>query len=247
MIGIETESKNFLPPRPLRALWLGFSTGLPGVRRELTGGLLKALVLGVVVCWSVAVAGETAQDVLDKVKKKYDSINDALLRFSQKTRFELSKVEQNVNGTLLLKKENKYRVETEEQTIVTDGETVWSYSVSNKQVLIDHFKMDENTISPEKVLTGAPTEFYSTLLNREKMGKADVVVLKLVPKNDQSLVKTMKLWIDGSTWLIKKAEIAGVNGKQTEYVVSEVKINTGIQDSRFTYEAPEGTEVVDLR
>jgi outer membrane lipoprotein-sorting protein len=97
------------------------------------------------------------------------------------------------------------------------------------------------------VLAGAPTEFTSTLLGREKLGKTEVVVLKLVPNNDQSLVKTMKLWVDNTTWMIKKVDIADVNGKQTEYMVTEVKTNTGLQDSDFTYQLPEGTEVVDLR
>jgi outer membrane lipoprotein carrier protein len=209
--------------------------------------VVEVIVLAIVASWSLFAAGDTAQDVLEKVRQKYDSISDAQLKFSQKTKFELSKIEQNVRGTLFLKKSNKYRVETDEQTIVTNGETVWSYTVSTKQVLIDHFKMDENAMSPEKVLAGAPTEFSSTLLGKEKLGKAEVVVLKLVPTNDQSLVKTMKLWVDNTTWLIKKVEIADVNGKQTEYIVTEVRTNTGLQDSDFTYQLPEGTEVVDLR
>ncbi|MBM2840369.1 MAG: Outer rane lipoprotein-sorting protein [Bacteroidetes bacterium] len=205
------------------------------------------VVLSVVVCCSLFAAEDTAQDVLERMRKKYDTISDAQLKFSQNTKFTLSKIEQHVNGTLFLKKTNKYRVETDDQTIVTNGETVWSYSAANKQVLIDHFKLDENSMSPEKVLTSAPTEYTSTLLGSEKIGKTDVVVLKLTPKNDQSLVKTMKLWVDNATWLIKKAEIVDVNGKQTEYLVTEVKVNTGLPDSRFTYQAPEGAEVVDLR
>jgi outer membrane lipoprotein carrier protein len=209
--------------------------------------VVTVIVLMSVSGWPLAVGGETAQAVLEKVKKKYDSINDAELRFSQKTTFELSRIEQNVSGTLFLKKKNKYRVETDDQTIVTNGETVWSYTASTKQVLIDHFKMDDNAMSPEKVLAGAPTEFTSTMLGKEKLGKAEVVVLRLVPTNEQSLVKTMKLWVDNNTWLIKKVEIADVNGKETEYVVTEVKTNTGLQDSCFTYQMPEGTEVVDLR
>jgi len=209
--------------------------------------VVGVIVLVIVVSRSLFAAGETAQDVLEKVRKKYDSISDAQLKFSQKTKFDLSKIEQNIRGTLFLKKTNKYRVETDDRTIVTNGETVWSYTVSTRQVLIDHFKMDENAISPEKVLAGAPTEFSSTLLGREKLGKTEALVLKLVPNSDQSLVKTMKLWIDNSTWLIKKVEIEDVNGKQTEYVVTEVKTNTGLQDSDFTYQLPEGTEVVDLR
>ncbi len=200
-----------------------------------------------IVSCALLLADETAQDVLEKVKKKYDSIIDAQLRFSQSTHFELTNIEQNITGTLLLKKTNKYRVETENQTIVTDGVTVWSYSAANKQVLVDHFKMDENSITPEKVLGGAPKEFTATLLGTDKIGNTDALELKLEPTNDQSMVKTMKLWVDNSTWLIRKAEIIDMNGKQTEYVVTEVKVNTGLEDSRFTFQVPEGVEVVDLR
>ena len=57
----------------------------------------------------------------------------------------------------------------------------------------------------------------------------------------------MKLWVDNSTWLIKKAEILDVNGKQTEYVVTDIKTNVGLEDSRFTFQVPEGVEIVDLR
>ncbi len=210
-------------------------------------GLYSIGVVLVILCCSMGAAEETSQDVLERVRKKYDSITDAQLKFSQKTRFEMTKVEQSVTGTLLLKKANKYRVETDDQTIVTNGETVWSHSSANKQVLIDHFKMNENIISPEKILTGAPSDFTSTMIGKDKIGKTDVVVLKLVPNSEQSMVKTMKLWVDNSTWLIKKAEIVDVNGKQTEYLVTDVKINTGLQDSRFTYQVPEGAEVVDLR
>lgn len=216
---------------------------LKKIRRPVVG----AMLLLIVVAWSQLGAEETAQDMLEKMKKVYDSITDAQIKFSQKTSFEMSKMEQTVSGTLFLKKSNKYRLETNEQTVVTNGETVWSYTAFNKQVLIDNFKLDENAITPEKILTGAPIDYISTLLGKDKIGKTEVVALKLTPKNEQSLVKTMRLWVDNSTWLIKKASIADVNGRQTEYLVTDVRINMGIQDSRFVFEVPEGVEVVDLR
>lgn len=201
-----------------------------------------------VVAACVTFAGEDgAQDVLERVKKRYDAIDDAQLRFSQKTRFELSKVEQNVSGTLWMKKNNRYRVETGDQTIVTDGVTVWSYSAATNQVLIDRFKMDENSISPERILMHSPTEYTPSILGKDKIGKTDVLVLKLVPRNDQSMIKTMKVWVDNATWLIKKVEILDVNGKQTEYLITDLRINSGVKDSLFTYQIPEGVEVVDLR
>jgi outer membrane lipoprotein carrier protein len=209
--------------------------------------LIETALLSIVLAWPLHGGGESAQDILEKMKKQYESISDAQIRFSQKTRFELSKVEQNVSGTLFLKKTNKYRLETDEQTLLTNGETVWAYSTARNQVLIDHFKIDENAVTPEKILAGTPTDYSLTLLGRDRIGKTEVVALKLIPKNDQSMVKTLKLWVDNATWFIKKAEITDVNGKQTEYLVIEMKTNIGLEDSRFIYKVPEGTEVVDLR
>ena len=192
-------------------------------------------------------AGDTAEDILERVRSKYATIRDAELTFSQRTRFPVAKIEHQVRGTLALKKENKYRIETEDQTIVTDGTTVWSYSVQNRQVLIDDFKMNDRSLSPEKILSGAPGEYAATVLGREKAGKGEVVVLKLLPRGEHALVSTLRLWVDTDSWLIRKADVTDVNGKETMYEVADVRINAGIPDSRFTLKIPDGVEVVDLR
>jgi len=196
---------------------------------------------------AAAPAGDTPEEILENVRRKYETIRDAELTFSQKTRFAVAKIEHQSRGTLALKKENRYRIETDEQVIVTDGVTVWSYSLPNKQVLIDVFKQNERSLSPEKILSGAPGEYAATVLGRETIGKAATVILKLVPRGEHSLVAALRLWIDTETWLIRKAEVADVNGKETTYVVSDMRINTGIPDARFTLKIPEGVEVVDLR
>jgi len=192
-------------------------------------------------------AAETPQEILERVRKKFETVKDAELTFSQRTRFALSKLEQNASGTLSMKKEHKYRIETEEQTIVTDGATVWSYSVPNKQVLIDVFKMNERAMSPERILAGAPGDFTASVVGREKLGRFETVVLKLVPVAEQSLASAIRLWVDTSEALIRKAEVSDVNGKETTYTVGAYKLNTGMSDTRFTFSIPDGVEAVDLR
>ena len=57
----------------------------------------------------------------------------------------------------------------------------------------------------------------------------------------------MKLWVAEEDGLIRKVELDDVSGKVSVYVVNDVKINKGIPDSRFSYKAPAGAEVVDMR
>ncbi|MDH3253257.1 MAG: outer membrane lipoprotein chaperone LolA [Ignavibacteria bacterium] len=192
-------------------------------------------------------ASDTAEDVLERVRDRYDKITDARLYFTQMVTMTLAGIEQKVSGTLYIKKTNMYRLEMPERTVVTDGKTVWSYSVPNKQVLVDRFKLTSGSLTPEQILTGAPEDFFSTLLDPEQLGDSRTLVVKLVPRNDASLIQSLKLWVDDKSWLIKKVELVDVNEKKTEYLVRDIRMNSGLPDSQFTYQIPEGVEVVDLR
>ncbi len=199
-----------------------------------------------IVCAPMARA-QTAQDVLDHLRQRYEEATDAQVKFTQRVKLSVAKVEQRTSGTLEFKKEHKYRIELEDQTIVTDGQTVWSYSRSAQQVLIDRFSPDERTLSPERILTAAPKDFAATLIGKETQGKHDLYVLKLTPKTEQNVVKSMKLWVDDDEWLTRKVELLDWNGTETTYTVSDIRMNAGLDDARFTFEIPQGVNVVDLR
>ena len=190
---------------------------------------------------------DTADEILEEVREKYESITDAKITFTQDVRFSLATVTQSVRGTLLMKKPSRYRVELDAQTIVTDGETVWSYSRANGQVLIDHFALDERALSPERLLTTAPTEYVAALLGEEEFEGSSVHVVKLIPKSQSSMLVSLKLWVDERTSLMRKVEIVDVNGKETTYTVHSFEVNPGIADSTFRFTVPKGVDVVDLR
>ena len=212
---------------------------------------MKRISLLLLVWFTTAALGRqqdlTVKEVTGKLQQKYESIQDATARFTEHVKYGYSQIEQNFAGTLTMKKPNKYRVESEQQTYVTDGATVWAYSPANKQVLIDHYKEDQNTLSPDQFLLHLPANYYATLLGRERSGDARLVTLKLVPKDDQSFVKSVKVTIDEGSWIVRKVEIVDVNDTEKTYTVQDVKVNTHVKDSLFTFTPPPGTEVVDLR
>ena len=217
------------------------TTMLPLGSRALLVSLLALLLA------PAAATAEDAEDVLARVRKKYDSITDATLAFSQDVRFPLAGINQRLEGKLLLKKTNKYRVELDGQTIVTNGQTVWSYAAATNQVLIDRFKLNERTLSPERLLTTAPDEYVSRIVGKEKVGPAETVVLLLTPRSESSSVKSLKLWVDEGSSLVKQVLLVDINSRETQYTVRDIDINKGLEDSRFVFDVPEGVEVVDLR
>jgi len=211
---------------------------------------MRRFVVGLIMASSIAYGQHkeyTVKDITDRLEKKYETIQDATARFTQHVKFGFSKIEQSFSGTLRMKKPNRYRVETEYQTLVTDGTTVWSFSPVNKQVLIDRYKETNDSFTPEQILLNLPANYYATLIPPEAGSDKSMVALKLVPKDDQSFIKSMKVWVDEGTWVVKKVEMIDVNDTEKTYTVQEIKINTNLKDTTFAFTAPPGTEVVDLR
>src|SRR6185369_3690696 len=107
----------------------------------------------------------------------------------------------------------------EHQTIVTDGKSVWSYSPDNGQVIIDKFHDDPKAITPDKVLVNIPDRYNTTLLSRDKSGDNEVAIVKLTPKDENSNVQWMKLWIDTDDWVLRKVQFQDLSDNITTYTV----------------------------
>ncbi len=191
--------------------------------------------------------GIAAQEIIQKVQEKYKAIDDAIVKFTQTVKYPLSQIEQTFQGTMYIKKPTKYRIETEQQTLVTDGATSWAYSPRDKQVVIDTYKEEKGSVSPDKLLLTYPEDFYSALVEEGKVNDVRTYVLKLTPKQDDSFIKAMKVWIDEDDWIIRKVEMSDVNDTKMTYMVKSVLINKGIADAQFEFKVPVGTQTIDLR
>ena len=185
--------------------------------------------------------------VTENMQRRYEMIDNVVAGFSQQVKLGFSNIEQRFIGTLTMKKPKMYRVESEHQTLVTDGSTVWAYSPANKQVVIDKYKENQNSISPDQFLLNLPSEYYSTLLGRESEGTRSLLTVKLVPKDDRSFIRSVKLWVVEGTWDVRRIVIVDVNETETTYVIERLSLNTTINDTVFSFSPLPGTEIVDLR
>jgi chaperone LolA len=209
----------------------------------------RGTVLAVAGLLSLALnaRAQDADDIVRRLQKRYDGIRDLTVAFTQTVRYGVTQATQTFEGRLWMKKGNRYRIELEGQTIVTDGKSVWTYSELNKQVLIDNYREDPRSFTPDCALANAPKDYYSTLIEKEKLGGTEVSVVKLVPKDDKSILRSMKIWVNPSDWLMAKVETLDVSDNVTTYVTKETKVNSGLSDTLFRFETPPGVETVDLR
>jgi outer membrane lipoprotein carrier protein len=155
--------------------------------------------------------------------------------------------EQASDGKLVMKKGNRFRIEMEQQTIVTDGATVWSYTPSTNQVLIDRFRADARSMTPEKLLIDLPKNSTATEIGKEKSGGRELTILKLVPTASSAPYSWMKLWVDTDESTASKIQVSDRAGNLTTYTVTELRINRGVPESSFRFSIPAGADSVDLR
>lgn len=206
--------------------------------------ILRFFILFVTVGVTYA---QDAEDVLHKLQRTYESMRDLSASFTQTVRFGVTQSTQTFAGKLWMKKGNKYRIEMEQQTIVTDGRSVWTYSELNRQVFIDKFVDDPKAITPERLLATVPKNYLANIVAKEQFDGVETMVLKLIPKDSKSSIKSMKVWVNPSEWLMPKVEVIDAADNMTTYVTKDIKINNGIDDKLFHFEAPPETEIIDLR
>lgn len=205
--------------------------------------LPKILIIIFLITANLSFA-QDAQEIIKKVQSKYENISDAKASFTETRKGKSGKANSS-SGTIYIKKINKYRIEAGGQVIITDGETSWSYSPKKKQVVIDTYKDDGNSFSPNKFLFNYPENFYSDLQGEENINGVDCYVIKLSPRNNGS-VKNATIWIDKNEDFIRKINIVTTESSNT-YSLKDITLDSGVSSSKFSFSPPEGVEVIDLR
>jgi outer membrane lipoprotein carrier protein len=205
---------------------------------------LKYLVIFSVILVNSVSYAQDAQEIIKKVQSKYENITDAKATFTQTLKSSGGKANSS-SGVIYIKKADKYRIEAGGQVIITDGKTSWSYSPRRKQVVIDNYKDDGNSFSPNKFLFSYPENFYSDLDGEENVGGVDCYIIKLTPRSGGS-VKSAKLWVDKNEDLIRKINIV-TNESSNTYSLKNISLDTGSSSSKFSFTPPKGVEVIYLR
>ena len=124
--------------------------------------------LKIIVLLSLLVSLVIAQDesdIIEEVQDLYEDIEYFSADFIQKEQFKLTGSENETKGKIYIKNGTEYRLETEDQIVVTDGKVVWSYSPHNNQVIVDNVKEGDASLLPRDMLFRYPNNYFSNLFS----------------------------------------------------------------------------------
>jgi len=189
--------------------------------------------------------GQSAKDVMDKMRDALKKQKEISISYEQSFSWKSSKSVSKTVGKLDMKDLKKLRLQTDDQTLVSNGDVLWTYSPFTNQVVINKIDKSGGTILPSDFLFEYPKDYNSKLLEEDKF-EGEYLIL-LTPKDRSSFVTAIKIWLDDKDFLIRSIEYRDINGNVTSWEITEIDIEPNFDESHFEFKTPSGAEVVDLR
>lgn len=150
---------------------------------------------------------------------------------------------QEARGRMWLSRPGKFRWEVDapyEQLVVSAGEEVILYDPDLEQATVQ--ALDQRvTHTPALLLSGSADELTGSYdVTRRQQGSSETFTL--VPKDADTLFEELQMTFRGEA--LDLLQMTDSTGQRTAIEFDNVRMNEPLDDSRFTFEIPEGTDVI---
>lgn len=197
---------------------------------------------------SMAQYDQKALDILDAMSAKYKKIPSYSAQFSSSLINETDGINEEFKGKIVVKGE-KYLLEMEEQIVINNGVTVWTYLPDANEVNIDNYDPDEDEITPSKIYDAYKNGYKYILLGSEMIEAESHFVIDLVPNDRDSQFFKIRLYISEKDSSLKNWTMFERSGSKYKYAIKDFDDSKTFKDSMFTFDPSKypGVEIVDLR
>lgn len=197
---------------------------------------------------SMAQYDQKALDILDAMSAKYKKIPSYSAQFSSSLINETDGINEKFTGKIVVKGE-KYRLEMEEQVVINNGKTVWTYLPDINEVNIDNYYPEEGEIAPSKIYDAYKNGYKYILIGNETIESVSHSVIDLVPNDKDAQFFKIKLYISDKDYSLKNWTMFDRSGSKYRYSIKDFDAKNTLNDSMFSFDTAKypGVEVIDLR
>jgi outer membrane lipoprotein-sorting protein len=202
-------------------------------------------------CWLWCIplfgAGFSSQEIIQKVEQTLSVQKTIKAQFEELYIWKMTGEQQTIKGDFTLCGESQFRITTDDQIIVSDGKTLWTYSKPTNRVIVDKMENAENDWLPQKLFLKTRKEYRNRLSGEETIRDRKYYVIEFNAEKDDLYVTQIKVWIDQETWIPHKIEQTDISGNRTIYTLNDVQTGQPIENKAFEFQIPEGAEIIDLQ
>lgn len=189
-----------------------------------------------------------ALEILEAMSKKYKAISAFEANLTSALTNESENVKEEFKGKIVVKGD-KFKLSLEDQEIINNGTTVWTYLPSAKEVNIDNFDPKSDDINPVKIFDIYKKGFKYLFLGDKTEGALVVEEIDLVPEKKNAQYFKIKMMISKKDKSIQNWTMFDKSGNRYKYTITKFTPNLKIEDSFFAFDVKKypGVEVIDLR
>ena len=192
-----------------------------------------------------------AKKVLDKIRKKYEGYKTVEATFS--LTLDVPTKPKDVQKGVIGQEGDKFRLEMNQQTIVSDGKTTWVYLKSNNEVQInnaDPAGSDNGFMTPKDLLKRYQKGDFLYALTDKAMENGKLLSqIEFKPKDKSSEYSKFRLSVDEKASEIKSILAFHKDGSRYTFVITRLNTSKAFNADYFKFDTKKypGVKVEDLR
>jgi outer membrane lipoprotein carrier protein len=189
-----------------------------------------------------------ALETLEAMSKKYKAFTSFEANITSSMTNEVEGIKEEFKGKITVKGD-KFRLAMEEQEIINNGVTVWTYLPAAKEVTIDNYNPSADEINPSKIYTIYKKGFKYIFNGDKSEGGVACEEIDLVPEKKDAQFFKIKMLISKKDRSIQSWTMFDKSGNKYKYTISKFVPNVAVADTFFAFDPKKypGVEVIDLR
>ena len=184
------------------------------------------------------------QGVVERIQGFYDGTRALKGQFSQRVELAMGQVEE-ARGAFYLQRPGMMRWEyerPEQRLLVTNGSTLWAYTPTDRQVIVQDLKTAVSSI-PFDFLVGAGRLTDQFVLRHVSL-HGDSYRLVLIPRRPDPHLSQMEMEVDEATLYIRSLTIQDPYDNRTVMRFSQVEVKSDLPTDLFSFVPPPGVKIL---
>jgi outer membrane lipoprotein carrier protein len=191
---------------------------------------------------------QKARQILDAMSKKYQALKAFRVNFSQSLENAGTKMQENLDGEITVMGD-KFRLRTDDQEIINNGNTIWTYIKSENEVNISENDPEEQGMTPNRIFTMYKKGYKYAYVDETQEAGELCDVIELSPEDRNDPVFKVRLNISKKDKALKSWKMFRNNGNRYTYTISNFTPNPNVDNNFFAFDKSKfkGVKVIDLR
>ena len=210
--------------------------------------LFFTLLLALFVKATFAQYDPKALETLEAMSKRYKAFTSFEANITSSMTNETEGIKEEFKGKITVKGD-KFRLAMDDQEIINNGTTVWTYLPAAKEVNIDNYDPAADEINPSKIYELYKKGFKYLYLEDQTENGVLCEVIDLVPEKKDAQYFKIKMNIGKKDKSIQSWTMFDKSGNKYKYTISKFTPNVAVADAFFTFDPKKypGVEIIDLR